>query len=415
MNDNKKNKFHFVTEDELKDFFKEDNSKEKNSNTTKKVKNALSDAKTKEKNIKKMEEDPISNKKEPIENNSSKEKYKINNRPYFSFEARVILMLLGILLLFAISCYFIIKTVRFGSDEIVSYDEVSKTNYHVCLNENTIYQDSCLDENMQYVSSLVHNISTSFNYDVTFSETINYDISYHVAALLEIYDATDNTKSLLKQEEVLVNKTKLTDENKQIHLSTNADIDYAKYNNVVEEYKKHYNLNLKANLKVILFVNDDKESRNVAYITIPLGNQTFNISKSNISNLNQKVKITVNRWNKDTIFYGTIATFILLFSLILLYKMTHLVWKVTNNHNKYQTKLSQILREYDRIIVVARDGYESNVAKKIIKLASFDELLDARETLEKPIIYSKVNSVKSEFIVEDEEKLYKYVFKEADI
>lgn len=402
MNDDKKNKFHFVTKDELKDFFKEE-KKSVNKDDILVEETTLSDTEKKEEHLEKKE------------NISDKTEYKLNNRPYFSFEARVILMLLGIFTLFAISCFFIIKTIKYGTNEIVSYDEVSKVNYHVCLNENTIYQDSCLAENMQYVSSIVHNIATSFKYNVDFSENINYDISYNVVGALEIYDINDPTKLLLKQEETLLRKTKLTDESNNININADVDINYAKYNNIVEEYKKRYNLDLVANLKVILYVNDLKENRNVAYITIPLGKQTFNISKNNISNLNQKVKIIVNSWNKNTIFYGSIATLILLFSLILLYKMTHLVWKVTNNRNKYQAKLSQILREYDRIIVVARDGYESNVTKKIIKVESFDELLDARETLEKPIIYSKVNPVKSEFIVEDDEKLYKYVFKEADI
>ena len=414
MSENNNNKFHFVTGEELESFFKEDNS-EKNDNQEPEKEVEVQEETKKEDNILPETETKEESTKTSNDNESSKEKYKINNRPYFSFEVRVILMLLGILALFAISCFFITKAVKYGSNETISYNETSKANYQVCLNENNIYQDSCLGEDMQYVSSLVHNISTSFEYDVDFSDIINYDINYDVVGILEIYDANDSAKSLLNQEEKLLNKTQLTDENNNLHLSANVNIDYSKYNNIVEEYKKRYNLDLTASLKVMLFVYDNKDNRNVSYINIPLGNQTFNITKSNISNTNQKVKITVNRWNKNTIIYGSIATFLLLLSLFLLFKMTRLVWKVTNNRNKYQAKLSQILREYDRIIVIARDGYESNVNKKIIKVENFDELLDARETLEKPIIYSKVNSVKSEFIVEDDEKLYKYVFKEADI
>jgi hypothetical protein len=35
--------------------------------------------------------------------------------------------------------------------------------------------------------------------------------------------------------------------------------------------------------------------------------------------------------------------------------------------------------------------------------------------LEKPIVYVKVNNVKSEFYVEDSESIYKYTLKEADV
>ena len=88
---------------------------------------------------------------------------------------------------------------------------------------------------------------------------------------------------------------------------------------------------------------------------------------------------------------------------------------VTNSKSSYEQKLSQILRDYDRLIVIARNGYVSADEKQIVKVESFEELLDARETLQKPIIYYKVNDVKSEFMVEDDDKLYKFVLKEADL
>ena len=49
-----------------------------------------------------------------------------------------------------------------------------------------------------------------------------------------------------------------------------------------------------------------------------------------------------------------------------------------------------------------------------VKVDSFYELLDARDTLEKPIIYERVNSVKSYFYVEDNERIYRYAMKESD-
>ena len=92
-----------------------------------------------------------------------------------------------------------------------------------------------------------------------------------------------------------------------------------------------------------------------------------------------------------------------------------MVRKVSVEHSIYREKLLKILREYDRIIVIARGGYESNLEREVVKVDSFDELLEVKKSLQKPIIYSKVNDVKSEFIVEDEDKLYKYTLKEADV
>ena len=63
---------------------------------------------------------------------------------------------------------------------------------------------------------------------------------------------------------------------------------------------------------------------------------------------------------------------------------------------------------------MTKNDLEIDENKTILKVSSFKELLDARNTLNKPIIYNKINNIKSEFIVEDESVIYKYVMKEAD-
>ena len=87
-----------------------------------------------------------------------------------------------------------------------------------------------------------------------------------------------------------------------------------------------------------------------------------------------------------------------------------LIPKITN----LKEKINKILKEYDELIVMTKDGYEITENKTILKVSSFKELLDARNTLNKPIIYTKINNVKSEFVVEDESVIYKYIMKEAD-
>lgn len=402
-NKNKKEKkFYFVKPDEVEKFSWEI---EKDLEKSEKANEEIPNSETKEEFI--IDDSDTAKTSSNTKNNI--------NRPYFGFEARVIAMLIMILLLFSSACFMILKAVNYSKDEIVTYSEASSVKYKVCLNNNNMYEESCLEEGMQYVSSLVHDITASFRYNVNFSSDIAYDLGYHVVALTQIYDKKDTTKVLYKKEEILVEKTMITDKSNVLNFNTQANINYNEFNKIIEDYKKNYNIDSTANVQIILYLDEKKETRNVASVTIPLGEQTFNIKKNNVSNTNQSVKIIMDHWNQKTILCTVIATGLVLISMIFLYKLAYLVWKVTSNHNKYQAKVSQILREYDRIIVVARDGYESNITKKVIKVASFDELLDARETLEKPIIYSKINSVKSEFIVEDDKKLYKYVLKESDL
>lgn len=339
----------------------------------------------------------------------------LKNKPYFSFETRIILLLIAALVFIVLSALFVYKTIKYESTETIHYTEKSNINYDVCLKKSTNLQSSCLDEGLQYDPSVVQNISANFGYEVQFNDSVNYHLDYHIVGLLKIFDSSDSTKILYKNEELLLEKSSLIDDSDSAKFDVSVNIDYLKYQKTVQDYNTHNGINANANLEVILFLDEPDEARKVSSMTIPLGSLPFQIGKYNISNLNQSIDVASNRWNQYTISFATFATLFFILSLVLIYRVTRLVIKVTNNRSDYQEKLSKILREYDRIIVVARDGYESNVSKEIIKLNSFDDLLDARDALEKPIIYSKVNSVKSEFIVEDEEKLYKYVLKEADL
>jgi hypothetical protein len=104
-----------------------------------------------------------------------------------------------------------------------------------------------------------------------------------------------------------------------------------------------------------------------------------------------------------------------LFGVLGIIRLSSLIFKVMGTTSMYQRKLNKILREYDKYIVISRGDYDIDDSKRLIKVTSFGELLDARNTLEKPIVYVKVNNVKSEFYVEDSESIYKYTLKEADV
>ena len=371
-------------------------------------------------------ENEISNFKEIIDKNNKKDVHlydtnireKENNTPfrkfYFSFEARVFSMIFLILLLFGGACFLILNAIHFGTYEVITYDESSQVSYHVCLEDNDFYETECLDEDMQYVSSLINTIPVIFDYQIDYSDDVEQSLNYYVSANMIIYDQNDSSKVLYKNEEFLVNKTSVSTEDNHIQFKTEANVNYFDYNDYVLEYADKNNLDVSAVLKVSLFLEDTSETREAGLIELPLGKQTFSIIKSSVKNVNQASQLVNDSWNQYNTICAIIACAMILVSLFLLFRTTRLVLKVTTKRSKYQARLTQILREYDRIIVVARDGYESNVEKPIVKLDHFEELLDARNTLGKPIIYSRINDIKSEFIVEDEDKLYKFVLKELD-
>lgn len=338
----------------------------------------------------------------------------MNNKLYVSFEMRIAAMVLIIIVTFGIACASLIEAFTHNESEIVTYTENSQADYKVCLTENSDYSESCLNENMEYLSLITKNIPITFNYNVSFSKNIEYDLDYYVTGTLRIVDNGEENRVLYTSNDVLIPNTKLNNNSDIISFSSVVDVDFKKYNDYVISYKSRYSLNSNAYLDVVLYLNEDSGARKISTVTIPLGEQTYNVTKDLTNNANKQVVVKNKKWSQYNIIFAIIGAIFILIGLLVLIKLTSLIIKIANNTSKYQQKLNQILREFDRIIVTAKDGYTLDDNKKLIKVSTFEELLDARDTLEKPIIYVKVNQVKSEFYVEDNDKVYRYIMKEAD-
>ena len=134
------------------------------------------------------------NKKE--KNNNKIKEYDINKTFYFGFKQRVIAIIILIIMVFGLGSFLIINSYRIKKGNVVTYNENSIVNYKVCLVENDFYQDSCLNENMLYNSSLVNNIPVNYKYDLSFSEDLDYQLYYHVILYNKIYDTSNNKKIL---------------------------------------------------------------------------------------------------------------------------------------------------------------------------------------------------------------------------
>lgn len=340
-------------------------------------------------------------------------KYRKSSKFYFGFKTRVIAMILIIVCLFVSACILIIKTLDSSKTEYITYAESSDSNYQVCRG-NT---DNCLGEGDLYKSADVGNIKAKFDYNVNYSEDYKYDVNYHISAITTIYDKNDSSRVLYRDEETLVDKTNISDTSNNLNITNDVYIDYYRDNDIAVSYKDVYKGEYKANVEIALYLDNlDDTSRKVSSITIPLNEENFEVTKANVNNKDQKLEVKNITWNEYNTLCAVIASTLILISLILIYRTTQLVLKTTNNtRSKYEQKVLQILREYDNIIVVARGGYESNESKEVVKVDNFDKLLDVKDKLNKPIIYSKLSSAKCEFIVDSEEKLYKFVMLDEEV
>ncbi len=410
MDKNKKdNKFVFITDEDSVSNEKELSFKE------------MHEKEFETKSLKDLVEASLKNPRKvpPREELDRTEEFK-NRKKYISFETRIAVRIVIILALFSTACYFIYLALGSNKKDIVTYNEITEANYSVCETNNpsTFYDSKCLDEGLNYDKSTANFINILFKYNMDYSKSIPYDIAYHIVAITKIFDKDNNTKVLYKNEDVLVERTSISDISDRIFFDNNINIDYDHYNDLVTQNADKYGANAEnaeADVEVALYLDTDEETTNVASVTIPLNENSFQIRKSALSNLNKSIELDNKGWNDYNSLCAVIATILIVTSLIILYRTTRLVLKVVNNRSEYDKLLDKILKEHDDDIVNAKDGYVVEATKKIIKVANFNELLDARHLLNQPIIYSKINPVKSEFVVEDESKAFKYVLKDSDL
>lgn len=333
---------------------------------------------------------------------------------HFGFEKRVILMGSLTVISFVLAIIFCYQAINYSDIDNVSYSERSSVTYSVCLNDNDYYKGQCQSSGMQYISTLTKSIPVVFNYNINYSSAVNYKLDYYILGKTIIYDRDDASKVLYRDDKLLSERKSVEGTDVIAKLNTKIDVEFKEKNDFVNGYKSKYALNSLASYDVVLYVDDGKGPREVASVSIPLSMQTFGISEETVANEDQLVSMEKAGLASINTVFGLVGGVFGIIGAVILVKLIKLIYVTIDGGSPYEKKLNQILAEYDRVIVMSKSEYKINPDKQFIKLDSFFELLDARDTLEKPIIYEKVNSVKSYFYVEDDERIYRYAMKESD-
>lgn len=338
---------------------------------------------------------------------------KIGKKLYLSYDLRMLLygIFIFIFLIGTFVSYFSLYLLC--ADRVVTFTEESDVSYNVCLEDNNIYPDSCLKEGMEYLSVLTKSVNSKFSYNVEFSSEIEYDLSYKVVAKTKVL-SPDDKKILFETEEEIIAPKRIAGISKEININQIVEVDYKKYSNLVDNYINTYAEGAYALVDVELYLIEPTETRKLSTLSVPLVGQTYNVSKEILS-YSDEVRFNYNYWTDENTIYGVVGTVNLLLFTFFMYRVTRLIVLTTRTKSKYQIKLDKILNEFDDYIVCSKDGYIISEGINVIKVANFKELLDARNSLNKPIIFTKINNVKCEFIVEDGSTVYQYIMKEVDL
>lgn len=282
----------------------------------------------------------------------------------------------------------------------VGYKENSDINYKVYLKENSFFEDKYLEENKTYIASLIDYIDVNFHYNISYNMPLKGDYNYKLVAIVSSNKQNSDEYYWKKSYDLTEVKTGTYESNSSLLLDENIKIDYSKYNQILNSFRKEYPFASTGNLQVAMEVNNnilteyDENPILLASnvnLSIPLLEQTVEASISkNTKNTSDVFKFKVN---DDSLIYLVykILGFILTALSIAYFSILIIIRLFYRKNNKYEVFIDKILKNYDSIIVDT-NSEPSFSDFKIIKVDSFDELLDVYNEVRMPINYYRMQS-----------------------
>ncbi len=321
------------------------------------------------------------------------------------------------IILVAISIALFKKSVVIGAKEsYAKYNEIGNVDYKVYLKDNDFYESSFLGSGMQYVANLIKTVNVKFNYELHATEDLDFANEYKVVSELQITERNDPSSVLYSKKDNIVPTKKISKKDDNLVIHEEVDIDYDKYNNMVNAYKKNLGLIVSSNL-ILTFEtntnainqNDKLVKSNKLQIVIPLSESTLKINLSTDKINNSAAINGTEKWfniENKVLFVLDVIAILLTVGIIIL--DIYIYWKHLEK-DPYQIKLNNILKNYDRLIVTGNVNLDESKYSNIIYANTFKELVDAAENLGVPIMhYEVIKGEKSIFIVTKEDTLVKY-------
>ena len=317
------------------------------------------------------------------------------------------LAFIGLALLVIASIY----TFGANSTTPISYTEQNDLDYRVYLKNNDYYEDEYVQD-MDYISNLINYIDLNYNYSIVVDKKIDLDYSYNVISRVKIYN-NEEGDLIYKKDETLVDEVRGTKQG-MIQINEDLKINYPTYNDYVKDFRNQFSLFANSKLEIIMTIEvKDKEGKlNKSYsdiIEIPLGQQLVRISKIYEKPLDHG-EIDVNEFDLNKAVFG--GTFLLISALVFLTSIFEIIKisivKSKSGYSVYQKTLHRIFNEYDKLVV---NTVEVPIIKdqQVIRVTSFEELVDAADNLKKPILYTEVEKDRlCHFCVISEKQFYQY-------
>ncbi len=360
------------------------------------------------------------NMKEKIKYFSTDKMYRMNHFNNRRFNLKTIAYALFVLVAFVLVLGGLLIKESLKNEEDTNgtkYAETGSMDYTVYYKNNMFYDTKYLHSGMKYVASLINTINPKFNYEIHVDKNIEFKYKYNIEASLKIMDPTNHSKILYVKDEVLLEEVSKEDTTNNIVVNEDLIIDYSKYNNIVNSYKREYGLSVDSELILTMSIvvdgisdvtSDKIDKISKLQMSIPLSEQTIDIS-INTQPINNSGYLSSN----DGLVINNYLLYALGIMLIIVGAIISFVaiklFREYNNFNIYDNTVNKILKEYDRLIVTGKMTLDESKFSNIVIPETFEEMVDASQNLKTPILfYEVIKGEKCFFVIIKDETLYKY-------
>lgn len=330
---------------------------------------------------------------------------------------RKILLIIIAVIFFVLSVFSLFTYYTMNSKTSIKYNETSNIDYNIDLIPNDFYSKSNVGENVNVIANLIDRINIIFNYNINLEQEIDYIYSYKILAQLQLKEK-GKTNLIYSNEQVPINFQQLESSDKRLEIREEINVNYNDYNNQINNLITQYKLNnTESELKLTMQVNVVNKSTgekinketNVMIATIPLDSKTVELTtvervKDNVG----EIIIAQERIDASKKFlYIGISFFVT--GVIFIFFLFRYIVKTRRAEKMYEVELKKILFDYKSY--VQKISEPINVKEyQIIRIESFQELLQMREELQSPILmYTEKNELKTVFMMIKDNMLFAFV------
>jgi hypothetical protein len=280
---------------------------------------------------------------------------------------------------------------------IMNYKENNSVDYKVFLKPNNYFETPYLEKGKTYITNLIDYIDTEFIYNVEFDNKVKGTYDYKIVATISANKTDDDNSNYWSKSYILKEqKDNKVNNASNLYLSEKVKIDYNKYNDLLNSFKKEFALAVSGILKVELVITTNLNSEvitkdinidsNLSW-DIPLTLQAVEAS-INLEEgvkvektITEKIAISDQKYQNYRLFgFANFGISICLLFVLFWYS------KEEKERNIYEVSLKRILSTYDSVIVNIKVMPSMSDLQQI-KVESFEELIDAHSEVRMPINY----------------------------